>query len=398
MITPLPALLEENPIIIAIKDEEGLARCLQNPKPVVFVLYGSVVSIPDIVRRLKKAGKTVFVDVDLLDGLSAREAAVEYLVGATEADGVISTKAALVRRAKALGLAGVYRTFLLDNMALQSLRKSGGSQWADFIEILPGLMPKLIARLSHELNAPLIASGLIADKQDVIDALGAGAVAVSSTCPAVWGCEHSFFKKTQKRSPASGFAGRSPFLLFCRGGSALRLALDLDAAGGGGYLALLGQSQLQNAVVVGGLDGGGVDAAHVEAPAEGTELPFPAHVVAFFVLLAALGVVAGGDHQVIAVQVDGDVLLVEAGQLRLHQVGIALILNVAAELAHIAETGEQAALHVIQIVEQTVFFTAKRNHTKHKLLLCSAPFEMDFYCGSTVQFQVVKRAGKFFAE
>ena len=186
MITPLPALLEENPIIIAIKDEEGLTRCLQNPKPVVFVLYGSVVSIPDIVRRLKKAGKTVFVDVDLLDGLSAREAAVEYLVGATEADGVISTKAALVRRAKALGLAGVYRTFLLDNMALQSLRKSGGSQWADFIEILPGLMPKLIARLSHELNAPLIASGLIADKQDVIDALGAGAVAVSSTCPAVW--------------------------------------------------------------------------------------------------------------------------------------------------------------------------------------------------------------------
>ena len=103
MITPLPALLEENPIIIAIKDEEDLARCLQNPKPVVFVLYGSVVSIPDIVRRLKEAGKTVFVDVDLLDGLSAREAAVEYLVGATEADGVISTKAALVRRAKALG-------------------------------------------------------------------------------------------------------------------------------------------------------------------------------------------------------------------------------------------------------------------------------------------------------
>ena len=91
-----------------------------------------------------------------------------------------------VRRAKALGLAGVYRTFLLDNMALQSLRKSGGSQWADFIEILPGLMPKLIARLSHELGAPLIASGMIADKQDVIDALGAGAAAVSSTCPAVW--------------------------------------------------------------------------------------------------------------------------------------------------------------------------------------------------------------------
>ena len=182
----LSALLEESPVIVAIKDDAGLARCLTNPKPVVFVLYGSVVSIPDITRQLKEAGKTVFVDVDLLDGLAAREAAVEYLARATSADGVISTKAALVRRAKALGLAGVYRTFLLDNMALQSLRKSGGGQWADFIEILPGLMPKLIARLSRELDAPLIASGLIADKQDVIDALSAGALAVSSTCPEVW--------------------------------------------------------------------------------------------------------------------------------------------------------------------------------------------------------------------
>ena len=186
MITPLPALLEENPIIIAIKDEEGLSRCLQNPKPVVFVLYGSVVSIPDIVRRLKEAGKTVFVDVDLLDGLSAREAAVEYLVGATEADGVISTKAALVRRAKALGLAGVYRTFLLDNMALQSLRKSGGSQWADFIEILPGVMPKIIRRIASEIGIPVIAGGLITDKDDIVQALSNGAVAISSTNEDVW--------------------------------------------------------------------------------------------------------------------------------------------------------------------------------------------------------------------
>ena len=186
MTPELLQLLEENPIIAAVKDDEGLARCLKNSKPVVFVLYGSVVSIPAITRQLKDAGKTVFVDVDLLDGLAAREAAVEYLARATEADGVVSTKAALVRRAKALGLAGVYRTFMLDNMALQSLRKSGGGQWADFIEILPGLMPKLIRRLSHELDVPLIASGLIADKQDVIEALGAGAVAISSTCPAVW--------------------------------------------------------------------------------------------------------------------------------------------------------------------------------------------------------------------
>ena len=93
----------------------------------VFVLYGSVASIPAIVQRLKQAGKTVFVDVDLLDGLSAREAAVEYLAGATRADGVISTKAALVRRAKALGLAGVYRAFCLITWPCRACAKAAAA-------------------------------------------------------------------------------------------------------------------------------------------------------------------------------------------------------------------------------------------------------------------------------
>jgi glycerol uptake operon antiterminator len=33
---------------------------------------------------------------------------------------------------------------------------------------------------------PVIAGGLISDKEDIISALGAGAIAVSSTNPAVW--------------------------------------------------------------------------------------------------------------------------------------------------------------------------------------------------------------------
>ena len=33
-------LLEDEPIIIAVKDDKGLKRCLSCAKPVVFVLYG----------------------------------------------------------------------------------------------------------------------------------------------------------------------------------------------------------------------------------------------------------------------------------------------------------------------------------------------------------------------
>jgi glycerol-3-phosphate responsive antiterminator len=177
-------LFEHDPIIAAVKDDAGLAQCLQCDKKAVFVLYGSVLTIVDIVAQLKAAHKVVFVDIDLLDGLAAREVAVDYLCTHTHVDGVISTKGTLIRRAKERGLATVQRTFVLDSMALDGALKAPVK--ADYIELLPGLMPKIIRRVSAVAGRPVIASGLITDKEDVIAALGAGAAAVSSTNPAVW--------------------------------------------------------------------------------------------------------------------------------------------------------------------------------------------------------------------
>lgn len=54
------------------------------------------------------------------------------------------------------------------------------------IEILPGLMPKIIRRISRLVKVPVIAGGLISEKEDVVAALAAGATAVSTTNPSVW--------------------------------------------------------------------------------------------------------------------------------------------------------------------------------------------------------------------
>ena len=179
-------LLDESPIVAAVKNEEGLQRCLTCESKVVFVLFGTVNSVPDLVNALKNAGKTVFVHLDLLEGLSAQEAAVDYLARNTRADGVISTKAPLIRYAKSLGLVTVQRVFVLDSMALESLRRAGAQPYADFLELLPGLMTKIIRRLCAQIDKPIIAGGLISDKEDVQNALGAGAVAISSTNQDVW--------------------------------------------------------------------------------------------------------------------------------------------------------------------------------------------------------------------
>ncbi|MPN24036.1 Glycerol uptake operon antiterminator regulatory protein [bioreactor metagenome] len=54
------------------------------------------------------------------------------------------------------------------------------------IEIMPGVAGKAIRNLKKATNVPIIAGGLIDKKKDVIDALSAGAVAISTTAEDLW--------------------------------------------------------------------------------------------------------------------------------------------------------------------------------------------------------------------
>lgn len=69
----------DGPIIAAVKDETGVEVCIQNDIRVVFILYGELITIPDIVQRLKDAGKFVIVHLDLIGGLAVREEAVRFI-------------------------------------------------------------------------------------------------------------------------------------------------------------------------------------------------------------------------------------------------------------------------------------------------------------------------------
>ena len=184
--TQLLDLLADGPVIAAVKDDEGLAAALESDVAVIFLLYGDVLTIGETVARVHAAGKKVFVHLDLIDGLAAREIAADFIARNTAADGVISTKAPLTKRGRELGLVAIQRFFLLDSMALRNIERHLAQDSSDLIEVLPGLMPKIIRRVIETTGKPIIAGGLISDKEDVTGALGAGAVAVSSTNPAVW--------------------------------------------------------------------------------------------------------------------------------------------------------------------------------------------------------------------
>lgn len=179
--------VEDNPIIAAVKNMEDLqiSSSLDEIR-IVFILFGDICSIADIVEAAKEAGKLAMVHVDLIGGLGSKEVIVDFIHTNTMADGIITTKLPLIKRAKELGLYTIQRCFLLDSMAYENIRQQQHSVQPDFIEVLPGLMPKVISKMCRISKAPVIAGGLISDKESVIEALSAGASAISSTNHEVW--------------------------------------------------------------------------------------------------------------------------------------------------------------------------------------------------------------------
>ncbi len=177
----------DNPIIAAVKNMEDVEECCkQDDIRVIFILFGDVCSIGAIVKTIRDAGKIAMVHMDLISGLSPKEIAVEFIKEQTEADGIISTKPSLIKKAKEMSMYTVLRVFLLDSMAFENIRQQQHMIKPDFIEVLPGVMPKIIAKISYSVKVPIIAGGLITDKEDVMGALSAGAMAVSSTNHKVW--------------------------------------------------------------------------------------------------------------------------------------------------------------------------------------------------------------------
>ncbi len=178
-------IIEDTPVIMAVKDQAGIRQCLGQESRVVFILFGDICNIDEIVKTIKEAGKLAIVHMDLISGLGSKEVSVDFIRRTTDADGIISTKPALIKRGRELGLFTVLRLFVLDSIALENVMKQEGAN-ADMIEILPGIMPKITQRIVKSLSIPVICGGLISDREDIINALNAGAVAISTTNTEAW--------------------------------------------------------------------------------------------------------------------------------------------------------------------------------------------------------------------
>lgn len=179
---------EKCPVIPEIKNDEWLEALTDSDSDLVYILYGDICTIADITERVKAMGKRAIVHVDLIVGLSAKEISIDFIKKYTKADGIISMKPALIKRANELGLFTIQRFYMIDGLTYANVAKNVKNSNPDVVEFMPAGLSKLIRYLVELIDKPIVASGLTQDQEDIIRALKAGALAIATTNRELWNC------------------------------------------------------------------------------------------------------------------------------------------------------------------------------------------------------------------
>ncbi|GAA0101757.1 glycerol-3-phosphate responsive antiterminator [Paraclostridium bifermentans] len=180
-------LLELNPIICAIKGDEHLEDAANSDGDIVFLLNEDILTLKEKIQILHEHNKKVFVHIDMITGLSSSPIAVDYMKKEFNLDGIITTKTNIVKRAIELDLKVVQRFFFIDSMSLENAIESLKRVKPDAIEIMPGVIQKVIKKMNKTYpNVPIICGGLIDRKEEIIGGLSAGAMAISTTDIDMW--------------------------------------------------------------------------------------------------------------------------------------------------------------------------------------------------------------------
>lgn len=177
-------MIASKTVIAATKEQDAFNRACQSDAGAVFDLAPSINDICQKVDLCKRAGKPLFVHMDLIEGVGRDKAGLEYLKNCG-IDGIISTRSIIIKQAKELGLKTVQRVFIIDSQAIKSATAILKIN-PDMLEIMPGVVPRAIKEFKNVLSVPIIAGGLIETKEDIENAFLAGASAVSTSMENLW--------------------------------------------------------------------------------------------------------------------------------------------------------------------------------------------------------------------
>lgn len=150
----------------------------------LFLLQGSINTLPRILKKIKSVGGVLFVDVDFISGLQADDEGILFLKK-QGVNGIITTKPRLVKLARDMNLSVVLRFFAIDSHAVERGAEQIRNYSPDFVEILPGIAA---VRVIKKLNtsSQIIAAGLLDNEEDVREIFKKGINHISTSSTEIW--------------------------------------------------------------------------------------------------------------------------------------------------------------------------------------------------------------------
>ena len=173
-------------VIAAIKNESELDAAIEAKVELIFDLSPDLHNIKQRTEKVHSAGAKLFIHMDFATGIGKDRSGIIF-VKEMGVDGILSTRLNIIRIARDEGVSTIQRFFLLDSQSVETMLNTIASVKADMIEVMPGIMPKLIGKISSQIDVPIIAGGLVDTKEEVEDALNAGAYAISTGKKELWG-------------------------------------------------------------------------------------------------------------------------------------------------------------------------------------------------------------------
>lgn len=167
------------PVIASITKPEQIHAALTSQVERVILMTGDILQMGDMMDKLHLAGKQVYVHVEMVGGIGRDHSAIQYLADTFHIDGIVSTKSNAITAARNAGISSIQRIFAIDTAAVETAIKVIASAQPNEVELMPGLMPRIIGELKARIQRPLIVGGLIRHEKEIQIALGSGADYVS---------------------------------------------------------------------------------------------------------------------------------------------------------------------------------------------------------------------------
>lgn len=170
------------PVIAAVRTVDDFTAALSSKVRVIFMVGGDVFKVKKQIVEANDNGILVFFHMDLIEGIGRDGSGISFAKEELGISGVQSTKPHILKLAKQEKLITVHRLFVTDFQSLESGINMVKISKPDFVELTPGILPRIIKKIKSEYNFRIISSGLISNKNDikVLHASGAQNVVCST--------------------------------------------------------------------------------------------------------------------------------------------------------------------------------------------------------------------------